>query len=174
MKSRIALPELSELWPVQRQVYDSIKSTRGNVDGPFLAWLHSPELATHAEKVGAFCRYGSSLSQKESELLILCVAARHQCVGEQQIHEPIARRIGLSDAVISAVRNGATPEFDDLRLSSLHSLASQLLSTNRIEQFLFEQAREVFGDKTLVEAVGILGYYAFVAMTLNAFEMRLD
>jgi 4-carboxymuconolactone decarboxylase len=174
MKSRIPLPDVNELWPAQRQVYESIKSTRGNLDGPFLAWLHSPELATHAEKLGAFCRYGSSLSLQESELLILCVAAHHQCVGEQQIHEPVARKAGLPSEVIDAVRSGNAPTLDDERLASLYQLATQLLATNRIEQPLFDRARRVFGDKTLVEAVGILGYYAFVAMTLNAFEMRLS
>ncbi|MES2535516.1 MAG: carboxymuconolactone decarboxylase family protein [Pseudomonadota bacterium] len=174
MKSRLPLPEIDEFWPAQRQVYESIKRTRGNIDGPFLAWLHSPELASHAEKLGAFCRYGTSLSLQESELLILCVGAHHQCLGEQQIHEPIARKAGLTDEMIGAVRRGDEPEFADERLSSLHTLATQLLATNRIEQDLFDRARQVFGDKTLVEAVGILGYYAFVAMTLNAFEMGLE
>lgn len=174
MKSRIPLPQVSEFWPAQRQIYESIKSTRGNLDGPFLAWLHSPELANHAEKLGAFCRYGSSLSTKESELLILCVGAHYQCVGEQQIHEPIARQAGIAEQVVVAIRNGATPSFEDERLSTLHAVARQLLETNRIEQHLFDRARSIFGDKTLVEAVGILGYYAFVAMTLNAFEMKPD
>jgi 4-carboxymuconolactone decarboxylase len=174
MKSRIPLPEIDAFRPAQRQIYESIKSTRGNLDGPFLAWLHSPELAEHAEKLGAFCRYGSSLSTRESELLILCVAAHYQCIGEQQIHEPIARQSGLSSQAVEEIRNGVTPRFEDDRLAALHAIARQLLETNRIEQPLFDRARSLFGDKTLVETVGILGYYAFVAMTLNAFEMKLD
>lgn len=171
MKSRLPLPDASRMTPEQRAIHDSIVSTRGNVEGPFLAWLHSPGLASPAEQLGAFCRYGTSLSLQESELLILCVAAHHACVGERQIHEPIALRAGLSQAAVDAVRAGEQPAFDDARLAMLHRLAMQLLRTNRIDADTFAAARSTFGDKVLVETVGIIGYYALVAHTLNAFEM---
>lgn len=171
MKSRLPLPDASRMTPEQRAIHDSIVSTRGNVEGPFLAWLHSPGLASPAEQLGAFCRYGTSLSLQESELLILCVAAHQACVGERQIHEPIALRAGLSQAAVDAIRAGEQPAFEDARLAMLHRLAVQLLRTNRIDADTFEAARSTFGDTALVEAVGIIGYYALVAHTLNAFEM---
>ena len=171
MKSRLPLPDASQMTPEQRAIPDSIVSTRGNLEGPFLAWLHSPGLAAPAEQLGAFCRYGTSLSLQESELLILCVAAHHACVGERQIHEPIALRAGLPQAAVDAIRAGEQPAFDDARLVLLHQLATQLLRTNRIDADAFAAARSSLGDKALVEMVGIIGYYALVAHTLNAFEM---
>jgi 4-carboxymuconolactone decarboxylase len=174
MRSRIPLPDVDGLRPEQRRIYDSIKGTRGNLNGPFLAWMHSPELASHAEKLGAFCRYGSSLSLQESELLILCVAAHHQCIGEQQIHEPIARQSGLPAGAVDDIREGRAPVLDDARLHTLYLVAQQLLATHRIGEDLFTNARAMFGDTSLVEAVGILGYYALVALTLNAFEMKME
>jgi hypothetical protein len=38
---------------------------------------------------------------------------------------------------------------------------------------LFVEAKKVLGHQTLVEAVGVIGYYALVAHTLNAFEMGI-
>jgi 4-carboxymuconolactone decarboxylase len=171
MKSRLPLPEITGLSQEQCQIFESIRQSRGNLDGPFLAWLHSPEFAGRAEQLGAFCRYDTSLSLPESELLILCVAAHHQCIAEQQIHEPIAIGAGISAANIDRLRAEQVPEFSDQRMTTLYGVASDLLAHNRIEPNFFSQAEELFGPTCLVEIVGVIGYYALVAHTLNAFEM---
>jgi 4-carboxymuconolactone decarboxylase len=45
------------------------------------------------------------------------------------------------------------------------------LQTNRVDDDGFAAAAVLFGLPVLVEVVGVLGYYALVAMTLNAFDM---
>ena len=41
----------------QKQVYDAIVSgPRGRVRGPLAVWLHRPELASKAQKLGQYCR----------------------------------------------------------------------------------------------------------------------
>lgn len=171
MKSRLHLPDPATLTSEQRAVRDSIVATRGNLDGPFLAWLLSPGLAGPAEQLGAFCRYGTQLRLVESELLILTVAGHHRCVGEQQIHEPIASGAGLDDAAIAALRRAQAPALSDARLRLLHALAHQLLVAQRIDAPTYAAAVAEFGERGVVEAVGVIGYYALVAHTLNAFEM---
>lgn len=109
MKSRLKLPEPSRLTPAQQPIFEDILRTRGNVDGPFLAWLLSPGFADPAQKLGAFCRFDTSLSHVETELLILFVAAHYACTAEQQIHEPIAQKAGLPSEVIAAIRTGRVP-----------------------------------------------------------------
>jgi len=143
------------------------------LDGPFLAWLHSPGLAAPAEKLGAFCRYHTSLATVESELLILLVAAHFRCSGEWQIHAAIALEAGLDAAAIDAILTASTPQLPSSRLSVLHAFCIELLRHNEIGRTTFAQGREMFGDRGLVEIVGVIGYYSFVAMTLNAFEIRL-
>lgn len=159
----------------QRRVLQEILSgPRGNLDGPFLAWVHSPGLADNAQKLGAFCRYGTRLELRLSELAILVTAAWWQSQAEWQIHEPIARQAGLSDEVIEALRQNRTPDFqrEDERL--IHHLGRSLYETRRIDQALYEDAKACFGEAGLVELVGIFGYYALVAMTLNAFSVRRE
>lgn len=91
----------------QRRVLEEILSgPRGNLDGPFLAWIHSPGLADHAQRLGAFCRYGTRLELRLTELAILVTAAWWQSQAEWQIHAPIAREAGIDDAVIEALRAG--------------------------------------------------------------------
>lgn len=173
MQSRLPLPDAAHYDAAQRAIHDSILSTRGNLSGPFLAWMHSPGLASPAEQLGAFCRYGTGFALVESELLILCVAAHHRCLGEQQIHEPIAQQAGLAPEAIAAIRSGENPGLSDPRQRLLHAIATELLGTNRLGEPRYREGLDAFGERGMVELVGILGYYAFVAMTLNAFEMRL-
>ena len=53
--------------PAQLAVLDEILSgPRGNLAGPFLAWIASPELAEHAQRLGAFCRYRTGLPSRLS------------------------------------------------------------------------------------------------------------
>lgn len=173
MQARIPLPAEDQMSDAQREIYASLLRTRPSADGPFLAWLHSPGLAGPAEKLGAYCRFHTALSQRETELLILVTAARFDCVGEWTIHAPIAAREGLADHDIEAIRAGAAPVLASERDLLLWRLAVQLLTTNRVSQETFDAARAELGLPALVDAVGVIGYYSFVAATLNAFEMYM-
>jgi 4-carboxymuconolactone decarboxylase len=173
MKSRLPLPDVNRLNEDQQAVYRSIMATRGNLSGPFLAWMHSPELASHAEKLGAFCRYQTGFALVESEMLILLVAARFRCIGEQQIHEPIAEQAGLSADQIADIRERRPVRLATARLTVIHAVAEELLESNRIGDGLYEEGVRELGVRGMVELVGIVGYYSLVAMTLNAFDMRM-
>ncbi|MCQ4437856.1 hypothetical protein NO135_22915, partial [Clostridioides difficile] len=69
---------------------DILSGPRGNLNGPFLGWIASPELAQHAQKLGAFCRYRTGLPLRLSERAILVTAARWRSQAEWHIHHPIA------------------------------------------------------------------------------------
>lgn len=175
IQSRLSALTEAQMDDAQRAVLKEILSgPRGNLDGPFLAWIHSPELADHAQRLGAFCRYGTRLELRLSELAILFTAAWWQSQAEWQIHEPIARKAGVSDAVIEALRQQATPEFEQEDERLIYCIGESLYRHRRVDDGLYRQAVEVFGEPALVELVGVFGYYALVAMTLNVFAVRRD
>lgn len=173
IQSRLTSLDEAHMDEAQRAVLKEILSgPRGNLDGPFLAWIHSPELAHHAQRLGAFCRYGTRLELRLTELAILFTAAWWQSQAEWQIHEPIARSAGVSDQVIEALRQETLPPFtqDDERL--VYRLGKSLYETRRIDDGLYAQAVQAFGEPAVVELTGVFGYYALVAMTLNVFTVR--
>ncbi|EPC00550.1 4-carboxymuconolactone decarboxylase [Litchfieldella anticariensis FP35 = DSM 16096] len=175
IQSRLTSLLEEQMDDAQRRVLSNILSgPRGNLDGPFLAWIHSPELADRAQRLGAFCRYDTRLELRLTELAILFTASWWQSQAEWQIHEPIAREAGISEVVIEALRTGREPAFDrdDERL--IHRLGKTLYTTKRIDDALYSEAIETFGEPAVVELVGVFGYYALVAMTLNVFEVRRD
>ena len=175
IQSRLGTLTDATMDDAQRAVLkDILAGPRGNLDGPFLAWIHSPELANHAQRLGAFCRYGTRLELRLTELAILFTATWWQSQAEWQIHAPIARSAGVSDAVIAALQQQTEPPFtqEDERL--VYRLGKTLYETRRIDDALYAQAIEAFGEPAVVELVGVFGYYALVAMTLNVFAVRRD
>lgn len=158
----------------QRVLADILQGPRGNLDGPFLAWIHSPALADHAQRLGAFCRYHTALELRLSELAILTTAAWWRSQAEWQIHEPIARSAGITDSVIEAIRLREEPPFERDDERCVYQIGTSLYDTRRVDAALYAQGVELFGEAAMVELVGVFGYYALVAMTLNVFDVQRD
>lgn len=159
----------------QKQVLKNIlNGPRGNLNGPFLAWIHSPELADYAQQLGAFCRYSTGLPLRLSELAILVTAARWKSQAEWHIHHPIALDAGISDDVAEAIRTGADPVFEQPDEQLIYTFVHELYEQKRVSTTTFNQAAELFGHDVVVNLVAMLGYYVLVAMTLNVFEMRAE
>ena len=159
--------------PEQKAVLDEILSgPRGNLNGPFLGWIHSPELAQHAQRLGAFCRYRTGLPLRLSELAILVTAARWQAQAEWYIHYPIALQAGVREEDAQALLRGTRPAFVDADDALIYAFASELYDTKRVSDATYAQTVERFGHPVTINLVALLGYYALVAMTLNVFDMR--
>jgi 4-carboxymuconolactone decarboxylase len=160
--------------PEQRRVRDQVMAgPRGRMVPPVEVWLRSPGLAEHAQKVGEHCRYRTALPAHLSELAIL-VSARHWTAQfEWYAHAPFARDAGVSNEVIEAIRTRREPPLADPESRLVYRLAKAMLETGRIDDALFAEARERLGERGLVDLIGILGYYALVSFTLNAFEVPI-
>lgn len=158
----------------QRAVYDAIRAgPRGGVRGPLEVWLQSPGLAERAQALGAFCRYGSSLPARLSELAIVITAAHWRSGYEWHVHASIARGAGVTDATLEALRKGDWPTFDHDDESVVHRFATELLTTHQVADATWERARALLGLRAVVDLVGILGYYGLISMTINAFQVRV-
>lgn len=171
------LPAISrpQMRPDQQAMLDAILAgPRKNLNGPFVAWIHSPPLGELAQRLGAFCRYDTGLPLRLSELAILATAVQWQSQAEWHIHLPIAIEAGLSADVAEQLRLGQAPHFvhDDERLT--WRFATELYRQRRVSQPTYDAAVALFGLEVVVNLVGLLGYYALVAMTLNTFGMRAE
>ena len=132
--SRLPDLDIAALSAGQQRVYEAIRSgPRGVVQGPLRVWLQSADLADKAQALGAFCRYGTSLPARLSELAILVMAAHWQAGFEWAAHAPIALKAGLEPAAVEAIRNGSTPVFADAEARVIHAFASELLRNRRVK-----------------------------------------
>jgi 4-carboxymuconolactone decarboxylase len=170
------LPDLDpdRLDPEQRRVYDKIASgPRGAVQGPLRVWLQSAELADHAQALGAFCRFGTSLPPRLSELAILVTGAFWRAPFEWHAHAPIAVKAGIDPAAVEAIRTGRTPQLVRDDEAVVYAFSSELTERRHVSDPTYRRAVELLGTKAVVELVGILGYYTLISMTIVTFDVPL-
>lgn len=169
---RPPLPDPDHLSAEQQIVYDAIiNGPRGRLDPPLAVWLNSPDLAQHAQALGAYCRYGTSLKPHLSELAILVIAAHWKAGFEWTVHAPIALAAGLDPALVEALRVGKTPPLSNPEEHCVHAFATELLAAQHVSDATYAEACTVLGTVAAVELVGILGYYSLISMTIVAFHI---
>jgi len=172
--SRLAPLDLNKLDPEQKKVADAIMSgPRGGLRGPFEPWLRSPILADRAQKLGEYCRFHNSLPRDLSELAICLVGRHFKAQFEFYAHARLAKEAGLAEDIIEAVRLRATPPFKRDVEKVVYDFVTEYLETNRVAPANYKRAIDAFGEKGVVDLVGVCGYYMLVSMTLNVFEMPL-
>lgn len=170
--ARIPLPGRERLSHAQRLVYDAIaRGPRAGVRGPFLAALHSPELADKWQQLGEILRYRSSLSPRLGELAILVTARHWDCQYEWFAHAPLAQETGLPAPAIEAIAQGRSPALDDAMDRIVYDYACELHRQRSVSAETHKRATEALGVTGVVELTALLGYYAMVAMTLNAHDI---
>jgi 4-carboxymuconolactone decarboxylase len=158
----------------QLRVAEAIRSSpRGVVQGPLLAWLHSPELADRAQGLGAFCRYGTSLPPRLSELAIITAGAYWKAGFEWFVHAPIAEKAGIDPVAIEALRTGGTPQFENEDEQAVWRFAHHLLHDREVPDAAYRAAEDLLGPEATVELVGVLGYYGLICMTIKAFGVPI-
>lgn len=171
--ARVELDEAA-LSPEQRRIFDAIASgPRGKVQGPLRVWLQSPMLADRGQALGAFCRFGSSLEPRLSELAILITGAYWKAGFEWHVHAPIGLQAGLDPAAVEAIRVRGTPSFARNDEAAIHDFARELLDRKRVSEPTYQRAKKELGERGVVDLVAILGYYGLISMTINAFEVEL-
>jgi 4-carboxymuconolactone decarboxylase len=172
-KTRLPNPDRDQLDEDQKKLLAAIESgPRGRVhlSGPFAIWMQAPEFGHHAQALGGFVRLRSSIEPRLSELAILCTARHWRAHYEWMAHAPIAERNGVSPDTVKAIQAGRRPAKAKRDELLVYDLARELYRDRRVSDPLFKKAQKQFGNKGIVELLGILGYYAMVSMMLNVFR----
>ena len=126
------LEELSydEMNPEQQALHDEILSgPRSRIGGPMNGWFRNPEIGSLIQKVGAYCRYHTTLEPKLSELAILVVARQWNQPVEWWAHQPLAIKAGLKPAIAEAIENRLRPTFEDEKEKAVYEVAQEILDT---------------------------------------------
>ncbi|MBI1775887.1 MAG: carboxymuconolactone decarboxylase family protein [Proteobacteria bacterium] len=158
----------------QRRLAEEIAAgPRGRLTLPFQSLIRSPEMATHVHRFGEEVRYRISIPERLRELAILVTARSWTAQYEWFAHRALALKAGLSEPVIEAVAARQRPNFTDDDERLVHDFALAVHERHAVEDGLYRQAVERFGEAGVVELVGLLGYYSLISMVLNVFEVAI-
>jgi 4-carboxymuconolactone decarboxylase len=156
------------LTPEQQRAVEQFRSLRGaDPFGPFIPLLASPELMPRVAALGEYLRYRSALAPRLSELAILITAAHWRQGFEWDIHAPLAHQAGISRDVIEALWNGEAPFGLAADEQALYDLCIALHRQRTADADTIARATASIGDQGVMDAIGICGYYAMLAMVLN-------
>lgn len=159
---------LEQMTPVQRAVAESIMAgPRGGMRGPFNAWLRSPELADRLQKVGEYIRFNTSLDKRLNEMAICMTAQYWGSQYEWYAHAPLALKAGLNPDVLKAIGEGRKPDSMKDDEAIVWEFTTQLRRDHNVDDAIYGKALEKFGERGIVDLIGVNGYYDVVAMTLN-------
>ncbi len=150
----------------------------GGATGPAGMWLYSPGMAEHIFPASTYLRYGTEKDQRLTELAILATAREVRSQYEWTSHEPAALKAGLEPEIIDIVRSrksldGATVPGLGEKERTIVQLAREAVSEPKVSSATFQKAKELFGEKGVMDLTGLIGYYSFVNITLKTFDVQL-
>jgi 4-carboxymuconolactone decarboxylase len=171
------MPEQDRLPPIpeakqtaeQRAVSaELVSGPRGALVGPFVPLMRSPELMRRAQKLGEFLRFESSLPENIKELAILVVARLWSQRFEWSYHLPLALKAGLSREAAEAIAEGRPPEGLTPVERAAYVFLTELNAEKAVGDETWRRAELAFGEQGVIELIGVNGYYALLAMVMNA------
>src|SRR5215831_10891833 len=170
--ARVALiTSKSQVAPEGQAAVDGIVKSRGSLQGPFTVFLHAPELAGRVAHLGAYVRFEGELDMRVRVLAAMTVARELDAVYVWGAQTGSARKQGVPESTITAIREGhsrGVPSED----AQIIDFTRRLLREHRVDNATFEALRKRFGERQLLELTGTIGYYAMLAMTVNACELE--
>jgi len=156
----------------QREIVAEIEQgPRERAGGLMMLWLHSPDLAEHAQRVGAYFRTQDNLPPHLMEMVVLTTARHWDCVYEWVQHEPLARKKGLDGAIIEAIRERRVPSFSDAGAKAVFDFTTAMLSQHQVSDEVFEAVRTHYGERGIVDVSILIGHYIHGAILINAVRM---
>jgi 4-carboxymuconolactone decarboxylase len=169
---RIPLVTAASMTDAQRRVYEAMMNgpRRSPPVGPLAAAMHRPDLAEKWSDLGLVLRFNSSFPPRLREFVILLTGRFWDCQFEWFSHEGEARKAGLSEQTIETLRHGGH-SFAAPDEQAIHDYASELLRDHRATDATYRRVLDAYGTAGIVELTALIGYYAMVALTLNAHEI---
>ncbi|MDP2256312.1 MAG: carboxymuconolactone decarboxylase family protein [Polaromonas sp.] len=174
MPERLTQVRYEELAPEVRPLADDIlKVSSAALGGPYNALLRSPDMARRCFDLLDYLRFKTSVNKRLNEFAILIQARIANAQYEWWAHETIARRAGLSDAVMLDLQKCQRPSSmqDDERL--VYDYCVQLTLNHRVSDALWQEAVTTMGEQSVIDLTVLSGTYVMVSMLLNATESSI-
>ena len=158
-----------------RAAFDALITDSGGTvpTGPGAVAALSPEMALRRRPMSNYVRWELTLPQNVQELAIIATARSMDCAYIWNAHSGLARKAGVSDALITAIRDReALPAMADDE-SAVLTLVTSVLTEHKVSDAAFQAALAQFGMQNTIDLITLAGQYVTNACYLNAFEVEL-
>jgi 4-carboxymuconolactone decarboxylase len=166
---RFAPLKVEELNPAQKAWADAISAPPRNAkftNAPYRAYIRNPDLAPRLTAMTDYLRWNTSLPPRLSEMAILITARQWTAQYEWFAHYPLAIKAGLDPKILGAIAQGKRPDNMKDDEAALYDLAMALYRDKKVSDPVYKAALEKFGERGIMDIIGIMGYYDITSMTL--------
>jgi 4-carboxymuconolactone decarboxylase len=166
---RFPQPTMEQLNPEQQAVAaEVLKQSSAGLGGPYGMLIKSPELLKRYLLMTDYLRQKTSLPHRLNEMAILLEARLWDAQYEWWAHEPLARKAGLSEAIINDIRAGKRPEAMQPDEAVVYDVVTELLNKRQLPDDTFARARQILGEQQVVDLVAVTGFYVMVSSVVIA------
>ena len=137
-----------------------------------LALLLDLDLGARIEQISLFFKTSKRFERRLREVAILVTARGWTCHYEWYAHAQAAVEHGVSPAVVEAIRTDTAPHFERDDESVVYARGEGAQRSALDPGRLYERGRAAFGEAGMVELITIVGYYTYLAMLINGFELE--
>jgi len=168
-QERFSELRLDHLTPEQQKMATVLTTPPRNSalnSGPFNAYARSPGLGLLLLQVSDYVRFNSSLPPRLSEFAIM-IAARHWSQPyEWRAHYPLAIKGGLERQILVDLGAGARPQGMKEDETALYDFCTEIYRDKNVNDATFKEALAKFGERGIMDLIGIIGYYDIASMAL--------
>jgi len=107
------------------------------------------------------------------ELAILVTAREWSAQFEWYMHYPLARAEGVSDALLTDLREGKRPASMKPEEEAVFDFTRQLLREHKISDEIYRKILAFLGEKNVVDLTALVGTYATYAALLNVNAQKI-
>jgi len=160
--------QYEEMTPEQKTMIDHLLAgERGGVRGPFNVLLRSPEVGDLGQQFGGAMRFRTGLPRDVSETIIIMTGRYWMAQYEWASHKAAALQNGVSLAIVEAIATGQRPTGMKPEMEVAYNLIDELLTTHQVTDATFKAAKDRYGERGVVDMIGLSGWYELVSMLLN-------
>jgi 4-carboxymuconolactone decarboxylase len=160
---------LDQLTPEQQQMAVMLKTPPRSSElngGPFNAYARSPGLGLLLLHVSDYVRFNSSLAPRLSEFAIMIAARQWSQPYEWRAHYPLAIKGGLDSQILVDLGAGRKPQSMKDDETALYDFCTELYRDKNVSDAAFKAALSKFGERGIMDLIGIIGYYDIASMAL--------
>jgi 4-carboxymuconolactone decarboxylase len=161
---RFPKPAMEQLSPEQQAVAaEVLKQSSAGLGGPYGMLIKSPELLKRYLMMTEYLRQKTSLPHRLNEMAILLEARIWDAQYEWWAHEPLARKAGLSDAIIGDIRDGKRPGAMQPDEAVVYDVVTELLNKKQLPDDTFGRAKQILGEQQTIDLIALTGFYVMVS-----------
>ena len=164
------MPKIPEdkMTPAQKQAATALAAgPRGEVKGPFVALMRSPDFMDRVQRVGEYVRFRCPLDKRINEMAAAITARHWTQQFEWWAHARQAIEAGLKPAIAEAIAEGRRPTGMAADEELVYDFLTELLVNKSVCDATYTRAVNQFGEQGVIDLIGISGYYALLAMVMN-------